>query len=139
MKNDLAKIKLTSANSIVIGSGILQALGIRKSHDIDLVVDDTSFNHLKQLGKFKIKNGFSGEEILYDDLFEIGKEWVVLNKTMKLNELSRESIVLDGVKYIDLNLLYKIKENWIKDGVGRDKDVKDLKLIDKYRSTSLKK
>ena len=34
----LRELGLNADNAIVIGSGILQALGIRKSNDIDLVV-----------------------------------------------------------------------------------------------------
>lgn len=38
-KNKLATLGLSARNSVVIGSGILDALGIRKSNDIDVVVD----------------------------------------------------------------------------------------------------
>ncbi len=134
MKNILHEFNLNPNNSVVIGSGILQALGIRKSNDIDLVVDDKTFDSLKKSGKFKIKTGFGEREILYNDLFEIGKELLVLDKNMKLIDLSEESVVMDEVRYLGLNLLYKIKKSWITAGTAREKDIEDVKLIEKYKN-----
>jgi hypothetical protein len=134
MKKNLETIGLDSNNSIVIGSGILQALEIRKSNDIDLVVSNETFNSLKKSGNFKIKTGFGGREVLYNDLFEIGKEWLVLGESQNLIDLSKGSIVIDNVRYLALDLLYKIKKSWITVGTAREKDIKDVKLIEKYKN-----
>ena len=40
-------------NSIVIGSGVLEALGLRKARDIDLVVSGDEFARLAESEKFE--------------------------------------------------------------------------------------
>lgn len=54
MKKTLQKLSLNPDNSIVIGSGILQALGIRKSKDIDIVATQEIYDSLKKTGEFTI-------------------------------------------------------------------------------------
>ncbi len=115
----LKKIGLNSSNSIVIGSGILQALGIRKSHDIDLVVDYYTFNRLKKSGKFKLT--YNHRETLSDNLFEIGTYWDVLGKPYNLEDFINDSIVIGGIKYITLDFLYQAKKSWLKQENVRQK------------------
>ncbi len=131
MKDTLQNIGLNSENSIVIGSGILGALGIRKSHDIDLVVTQEKYGLLKKSGKFEIKQNH-GREILADNLFEIGTSWNVLDKNYKFEDFKSESLIMDDVRYITLDFLHKVKKSWLKDVDVRQKDTDDVKLIEKY-------
>lgn len=132
MKDELQKYDLDSTNSIVIGSGILQALGIRKSQDIDLVVLDDVFERLKKTEKFDEKK-IRGRKLLVNKIFEIGKGWKVLNKLYRFRDLQNNSKIIDGVRYITLDFLYKVKKSWIKNGTAREKDLTDINLIKKYK------
>jgi hypothetical protein len=131
MKKTLQNIGLNSENSIVIGSGILQALGVRKSEDIDLVVSQETYDSLKKSGKFTVTRN-RGREIIVNDMFEIGTDWVVLGKLYGLEELKDNSIVIDGVRYITIRFLYKVKKNWLSQNNVRKKDIEDVELIKKY-------
>lgn len=131
MKKDLKKLKLTPENCIVIGSGILQALGIRKSKDIDVVVKQDTYNTLKKTNQFAIKKNH-GREILNDGLFEIGTDWFVFGKSYKYNDLLKVSEVIDGVRYNNLDFLLSVKKNWVSNKISRPKDIKDIKLMEEY-------
>ena len=47
-RSKLTDIGLTQYNSVVIGSGILSALNLRASNDIDIVVPDTEYSRLAE-------------------------------------------------------------------------------------------
>jgi hypothetical protein len=116
MKKVLQKLGLNPNNSIVIGSGILQALGIRKSKDMDIVATQEIYNSLKKSGKFTISENH-GRETLADNLFEIGTSWNVLGKSYSFKDFDNDSIVIDGVRFITLDFLYKAKRSWVEGGV----------------------
>lgn len=135
MKEKLSELKLDKNNSIVIGSGILQALGIRKSNDIDLVVTEVEYNRLKTEGKLEAHINKYGKEVLTNDLFDIGSSWDVLGKKFEFADFVGDSIIIDEVRYTTLGFIYLVKNSWIKEGTGRPKDMEDLRLIEEYRKT----
>ncbi len=127
----LNELGLNSENSVVIGSGILSALGIRKSNDIDVVVGQKTYARLKQDSRFTIGQNH-GREILADELFEIGTSWGVLEKDWSIDDLMKNSIVINGVRYITLEFLFAVKQSWLKDDNARQKDINDVELIQEY-------
>lgn len=132
MKGNLQKIGLTADNAVVIGSGILQALGIRQSNDIDIVASQAEYDRLKTSGKFSTHKTQYKKEVLTDELFEIGTSWDILGKNYRFDDLKKESVVIDNVRYITLDFLYKIKTSWIAEKTVRPKDIADLRLIEEY-------
>ncbi len=132
MKKILQKLGLNPNNSIVIGSGILQALGIRKSKDVDVVATPKIYNSLKKSRKFKTLESH-GREILEGGLFEIGTDWRVLGKLYRFEDFANDSVTIEGVRYITLDFLYKVKKSWFDGGYARQKDIEDLKLIERYK------
>lgn len=127
----LDEIGLNSDNSVVIGSGILNALNIRKSGDIDVVVDVATYHELSKNDRFK-KLQNHGYEILADEFFEIGISWGVLGKSQKINDLVKHSILIGSVRYITLAFLLTVKESWLQDDDVRQKDIDDIELIKSY-------
>jgi hypothetical protein len=132
MRKEIEKLNLNPDNAVVIGSGILQALGIRESNDIDLVVKKREFERLKKLNYFKIKFDHN-REILASKRFEIGINWYVLGKNYYFSDFSNDSIIIDDVRYISLDFLYKAKKSWVKNKTSRPKDIADIKLIKNYK------
>ena len=80
IKNKLIELDLNSDNAVVIGSGILNALNLRESKDIDVVVTEEKYKELSGNSRFR-KEQNHGREILDDGLFEIGTSWTVVGKT----------------------------------------------------------
>jgi hypothetical protein len=132
-KEGLDTIGLNPKNSVVIGSGILSALNIRESEDIDVVVDEPTYVSLGFDPRFK-KAENHGHEILVDSLFEIGAGWFVLNKDWKFNDLLKHSIIIDGVRYNTLQFLLDAKRSWLRTPDVRQKDKDDVKRMERYLS-----
>lgn len=130
---ELKKFGLNVENSIVIGSGILNALNIRESKDIDVVVTDSKYDELKASGQFRIGENH-GKEILENEPFEIGPKWVVLGKSWKFEDLIEKSVILGWVRYNSLEFLLEVKKSWLGDPELHDKCVQDIKLIEHYLS-----
>ena len=131
IKDETSKLGLTPNNTIVIGSGILSALGLRASKDIDLVVTEEKYKELFADNRFKeVEN--HGRDILADDLFEIGTDWTVIGKTWKFEELLQHSIVIDEIRYNSIEFLLNAKKSWLANGDIRQKDIDDVELMENY-------
>ena len=123
----LNALGLDPANSIVVGSGIMAALGIRPAQDLDLVVSESAYQRLRRRPEL-VSTQVYGQAILTGDDLEIGRLWPVLGDECDLATLSQRSVVLDGVRYVSLDFLRDVKEHW-----GRDKDRRDVGLIRDYQ------
>lgn len=133
IKTKFDEFGLTSDNAVVIGSGILSALNLRESKDIDVVVTEGKYKELADSNQFK-KEQNHGREILADDLFEIGTSWTVVGKNWKFDDLLNYSTIIDGVRYNTVEFLLDAKRRWISGGEGHQKDVDDVKLIEQHLS-----
>lgn len=114
---------------IVIGSGLLDQLGIRAASDIDLVVSNELFNALKNDNAWIFENMTNGE-IRYtnrDGSVEVWLGWDKKGESMSYDELLADSVVYDDVQFVSLNFL-KDWKMWHR----RDKDLVDVQLIDQY-------
>jgi hypothetical protein len=134
---DIAKqlhdLGLSTTNAVVIGFGILNALDIRQSNDIDVVVDIGTYTKLSFNARFKKAESY-GHEILVDGLFEIGTCWGVLGKDQTFHDLFRHSVVLEDVRYISLEFLLEVKQSWLQSAVNiRQKDADDVRSIETYQ------
>lgn len=121
--------KIPDGQYIVVGSGIMNALGIRESDDIDLVITPELYEELKSTtGWEEIKK--HDYYVLLKGPFEAGVDWDSPSNQPNLEELKLDSTVVDGVTYTSLNKVRTWKQK-----LGRDKDKKDLILIDEYLKT----
>jgi len=114
-------------------SGILNALNLRESHDIDLVVDEDTFQRLKSCGDFEIKH-YGNYEMLTNEIFEICKIWEIKEweKVFKLDDFKEDSVIIDNVRYVSLEFLLKYKKLLITNDKPREKDFEDIEIIEKY-------
>jgi len=120
----ISELNLPESSYIVVGSGILGALGIRESSDIDLVVTQEVYDHFESLGWEK---GLWGNKVVFQkDMFDIGLDWY--GETAQ--EVLKRAQVVNGVPYLSLDEVYEWKKR-----NGREKDLRDLILIDEYRAT----
>lgn len=131
IKEELEKLGLSPENSVVIGSGILNALGIRESNDIDAVVSEETFEMLKSKNELTL-DAPKGEALLTNDLFEIVTHWEVLGKKQGFEDLLSESVVIEDVRYNSLDFLLRVKKSWVENGTAREKDNRDIELINNF-------
>ena len=126
---DLKKLNLPQNDFVVVGSGPMSVRGIRESKDIDVIVtqslwDELTKNHTTGINSWGVQNIELEHdiEILHPTQSMFGNSSIV-----PVEEVFGKADMFDGIKFISLEHLKKIK---IK--LGRDKDMEDVGLIDKF-------
>ncbi len=119
---------------VVIGSGILDQLGIRPASDIDLAASSDLIEKLsEESGDWSKK--FDDNQRFYfvkdDGSAEVWDGWDFDGQAVSYDELLSRSIKYDGVRFVDLEFLREWK-SWR----SREKDVQDVKLIDEWRANN---
>ncbi len=129
LMNIAQKIKelgLANGSYVVVGSGILNALEIRESSDIDIVVSDEVYKKLEETDGWG-KASWSDQVVLKHGVFDVGKSWY--GKTV--DELIPDITYVENIPYLSLDAVYEWKKS-----LGRDKDLNDLMLIEAYKTRS---
>jgi len=121
IKQKILGLKLPENSFIVVGSGILNALGIRESNDIDMIVAQDVFDSLDRIGWEH--DTWANQTVLKKDVFDLGVHWM----NVKIEKLLQRATVVDGIPYLSLSdlLAWKIER-------ARPKDILDVKLINDY-------
>ena len=119
---------------IVIGSGILDQLGIRPASDIDLAASPDLMKKFSEESGDWIKKFDDNQRFYFvkdDDSAEVWDGWVFDGQAVSYDDLLDYAVEYDGVRFVDLEFLRKWK-SWR----GREKDVQDVKLIDEWRANN---
>ncbi len=127
--NILTKIKKLNFpidKYVVVGSGILEVLGIRTALDIDIVVTSDLHVKLRETGEWKEEERY-GYIFLKKDVFEIipKLDWEDYKTTTE--EAIESAFFIEDVPFMNLEELVKFKT-----ALGREKDFKDIELIKNY-------
>lgn len=132
IKEKLDEFGLNSDNSIVIGSGVLNALGIRSSHDIDVLTVKEKYESLAKSDRFEAKENH-GREVLAVGLVEVMTNWIIDGKEWKFDNLFEQSVIIDNVRYVSIQFLLNVKKSWVaNDSHARQIDIDDIKLMESY-------
>lgn len=127
-RQQLDGLGLSPDNSVVIGSGIMQALGLRCSRDLDLVVSRAVYRSLSSCSDL-VAGETCGRPVLAGDGLEVFWSWPAVSDENDLDYLKRHSVVVGAIRYISLEFLLGVKEGWVAAGEGRPKDQADIDLI----------
>lgn len=126
------KLNFPLGEYVIIGGGILDVLGIRATNDVDAAVTPKLFKELQATGEWE-------EEVKHNKVF-LKKDDVDINPDISWSEYpttNEEAIasatVIDGVPFLNLGELKRFKT-----ASGREKDLADLVLIEKYQSDDTK-
>lgn len=121
----IAALNLPSDQMVVIGSGLLDALSLRQSSDIDLVVSDELFTSLKNLGKYTIVLR-RNQEVLERGDVEIWRDWGP-EEEMSFQALYTTGVEIEGIRFCHPQVVLGWKRQ-----KQRDKDVEDIVLLEGY-------
>lgn len=119
----VVEFDLPKDSYIVVGSGILGALGIRKAGDIDLIVSQEVYDRLEGQNGWSYGK-WSDQTVLQQDVFDIGTDWY----GESVHDLLQRAEYINDIPYMNLDDVYAWKKSR-----GQAKDVADLRLIDTYR------
>lgn len=123
--DQLIKSKLPKDKMIIGGSGTLALYGLRKNHDLDVSVTSDVFKKLAK--KYPVTKSMLGnEKIELTEIVEIFNNNVgIIKDTVK--ELIERSITINGFHFMSFEDLLRWKKKF-----GREKDLKDVKLIEEF-------
>jgi hypothetical protein len=116
-------LNLPKGEYVIIGSGLLDAWGLRTSHDLDLVVSPRQFETLRASGAYRIEEKHGDEVLLADDI-EIWRDWKADATFAVLNE---SAIEVEGEKFAHPDIIIKRKTER-----GSEKDLEDIRLLKEY-------
>ena len=123
---EVKKLALPLGHYVIIGSGIMAALGLREANDIDIAVTPELHAALRARGEYE-------EEERYGKIF-LKRARVEINPRLNWDEYqttTEEAIasasIIRGVPFMNLKELVRFKK-----ALGREKDFKDIELIEKF-------
>ena len=119
---------------IVIGSGILDQLGIRPASDIDLAASSDLMKKLsEESGDWLKKFGYNQRFYFVKDdgSAEVWDGWEFDGQVVSYDDLLDYVVEYDGVRFVNLEFLSRWKK-WR----SLEKDTQDVKLIDEWRANN---
>lgn len=111
---------------VVIGSGVLEILGLRKSRDLDIAVLPELHAQLRATGMWREEEK-DGKIFLMRDDVEIIPELSWADYPTSTKEAIASAMMIEGVPFMNFRELLKFKQ-----ALGRPKDQADIALIDAY-------
>lgn len=116
---EFKKLNLPEASYVIYGSGPLGVRGIREIHDLDVVVNDNLYQQLLEKYPETEKK-----------FIKIGNIEIIPARNSLINNLEdviTRADVINGLRFVKLEDLLVWKKK-----MGRQKDFKDIKLIENY-------
>ncbi len=129
----LSEFYLNLDNAIVIGSGILNALELRKSNAIEVIVSEQTYKQLLKNTSFTFKEKERKDRASLDfGLLDVGTVWTIVEQQWTFESLLEHSIVIGDVRYITIEFLCNAKTSLLLNGEFRQKDKDDVVLMNAY-------
>jgi hypothetical protein len=122
------ELNLPIGEYAIFGSGPMGIRNLREMHDIDLIVSDRIFDEYSKKQEWKIKEIYGYRDWLKNDSLEIemGRDW---DEGWDVEGMIREAEIIDGLPFVKLDYLIKWKKF-----SGREKDLRDVEIINKFLS-----
>ncbi len=122
--HDLVKnLRLKKGTYVVIGGAVLDALHLRQTNDVDLVVDDETYELFRETKHWKEFTQANGKKVLTHDEYNMMKSWM----GQSLSKLLRNSFEVEGVAMMGIDDLIESKRH-----LARRKDFSDISLLRGY-------
>ncbi len=126
--SSLKELNLPNNEYVVVGGGVLAALDLKETYDIDLVVSPVLFASLRQSG-WKLKNRPNNKPGLRNSVFEAYLDVDCGEIRRSFDALIQDSFQVEGISFMDVKTLVLLKLEY-----GRPKDLVDLELLENVMS-----
>lgn len=120
----MQRLKLPVESYVVIGGGVLEALGLRQTHDVDAVVSDEVYREYRDKHRWQEYTQDNGKKTLSHNGYNLMHTWM----GMSLKRLKKHSFTIDGVPMMSVDDLIEAKRR-----LGRRKDASDITLLTEYQ------
>ena len=118
------ELNLPFGKYVIVGSGTLDALGIRSANDIDIAVTKDLAEELNKDNTWRKEEQYD-QTFLQKDIFTIIPKlnWEKYNITTE--EAIKSALVINEIPFMSLEHILKFKK-----ALNREKDQKDIKLLE---------
>jgi hypothetical protein len=121
------ELKLPVGKYALFGSAPLGIRELKDCHDIDIIVTEDLWNEYKNKN-WEIKIMPYGSQYLCDGEIELWKDWYP--GKWNIQELVDEAEMIDELPFVRLERVLEWKKL-----SGREKDLKDIEIIEKFSQT----
>lgn len=124
----IKELHLDADSYIVIGSGIMGALNLRPVRDVDLVIAPHIKNQFEEDERWQREEKW--DKTFYSfDVYDIatGLNWKEYPTTFE--EAHRSALIIEEIPFLNIKETIRFKK-----ALGREKDIKDIELLEKYGS-----
>lgn len=118
------KLGIKHGHYVVIGGAVLEALNLRSTNDIDMVVSDETYAYYRDHKHWKEFVQDNGKKVLTHNGYNLMHTW--MGKSFK--RLQKNAFEIKGVTFMGIDDLVEAKRH-----LGRKKDTSDIALLDNYR------
>lgn len=128
--NNIKDLKLPIGEYAIFGSGPMGIRNLRNIHDIDLIVNQELFNQFKDNPEWETKDIYENNDCFSGLInrkikIEMFTKWYTGWNTKKLIKTAE---IINGLPFVRLNYVVQWKKQF-----ASKKDLKDLKLIEKFQ------
>ena len=109
---------------VVIGGAVLEALDLRRTNDIDMVVSDETYAHYRDTEHWKEFVQDNGKKVLTHNGYNLMHTWMGKN----FKRIRQNAFELNGVWFMDVDDLIEAKRH-----LARRKDMSDIALLQDYQ------
>ncbi len=121
-------LDLKPSQFVVIGGAVLEALHLRETTDVDLVVSDETYAKYRDHKHWKEYVQDNGKKILSHEGYNMMHTW--MGNSFK--RLHRDAFMLDEVPLMNIDQLIESKRH-----LARRKDISDIALLKQYQQHHL--
>lgn len=127
--DELGRLNLPKDQYAITSSGPMAVRGLREAGDLDLVVSENLWLKLAQ--KYEVTPGPPCDKIQIGNIEILGKFSVYQDEDIATAQQQIDTAdIIQGHRFVNLNLIKQFKQK-----LGREKDLKDIALIDQYLSS----
>ena len=120
--NELSSLNLPAGKFAIFGSGPMSVRGIRESEDLDIIVKQDAWDFLANKYPASLH---SNPTCLKIGNVEVYKDWLELSD--RIDEMIDSAETIANFPFVRLKYVVEWKTQF-----GREKDLKDIELIQKY-------
>lgn len=124
----IKSLALPADSFVAIGGAVMEALSLRDTRDVDLVVRDDTYRKFRDEEKWQEYTQDNGKKILSYHGYNLMRSWMGYN----YRRLKNNSFKKSGIDYMSVEDLIVAKTH-----LARKKDLADVKLLKNYRKEHL--
>lgn len=121
----IKRLDLPKNSYVVIGGAVLEALNLRQTHDVDIIVSDEVYRRFRDKERWQEYVQDNGKKILSHNGYNLMHTWMSKN----LKRLQKTQQMIEGIPMMSIDELIDAKRR-----LGRRKDTEDIVLLTEHQA-----